>query len=110
MKKLGLEIPDYDSNLDPTKTLLPDSIVEWNILKKDLKEIKQKYDKVLRDYKKRKAEEKLKIGAKMPKIKKWKNEDKLTEILNRKSDIKEEESLKEVDLALDDDEDDIFVE
>lgn len=111
MKSLGLEIPEYDINVDPTKNQMPESIIEWKILKKDLREIKYKYDTMLKDYKKRKAEEKLNNGAvKMPKKEKWKDEDKVAGILKLKSAIRREKNIEKIDLTLDEENDDIFVE
>lgn len=111
MKRLGLEIPEYDRNIDPTKNLVDESSIEWNILKKHIMEVKQRYDKILKDYKKRKADEKLKNGTiKMPKIKKWKSEEKVEDILQLSSEIMKEKITENVDLTLDEENDDIFVE
>lgn len=111
MKRIGLEIPEYNSDHDPTKNQIPESIIEWNISKNDIKVVKQKFDKILKDYKKRKADEKIMNGVtKMPKIKKWKDENEVADILKLKSEIIKESIIENVDLKLNEDNDDIFVE
>lgn len=111
MKELSLEVPEYSMDMDPTKNQTYESIVEWNISKDDLKKVKLKYDSVLKDYKKRKAEEKLaNQSVKMPKIKKCKDEEKISDIFKVKSDIIKENPKDNIDVTLDADTDDIFVE
>ncbi|CAG9862831.1 unnamed protein product [Phyllotreta striolata] len=58
MKKLGLEIPDYSSEIDPTKSRL-DYALDWDMSKTDLNAVKTKYDALVKDHKKRKSEENL---------------------------------------------------
>ncbi|XP_028141135.1 NAD-dependent protein deacetylase Sirt6 [Diabrotica virgifera virgifera] len=57
MKKLGLEIPDYSTEVDPTKNQLPSSVIEWNILKTNIDEFRDKYDVLVREYKKLRIEQ-----------------------------------------------------
>ncbi|CAH1154689.1 unnamed protein product [Phaedon cochleariae] len=69
MKKLGLEIPEYHQTIDPTKNR---ELIEWNISKKDVIDMKARYEKIVKDYKKRKSEEKLiKSQHKIPKNEDW---------------------------------------
>lgn len=111
MKRLGLEIPEYSPDVDPTKIQLTEPVLEWNILKTDIKKMKEKYDKLLKDYKKRKADEKLKNGRnKMPKIKKWEDEKKLKDILKLKSEIIKDNEIESINLVINEENDDIFVE
>lgn len=111
MKRLGLEIPEYSPDEDPTKFQITEPVLEWNILKPHIKETKEKYEKLLKDYKKRKAEEKVRNGTnKMPKIKKWDDEKKLKDILKLKSEIIKEKKSENIDLTLSEENDDIFVE
>ncbi|CAH1980695.1 unnamed protein product [Acanthoscelides obtectus] len=58
-KRLGLEIPEYNPEIDPTKYQSPDTTIEWNILKDELLTAKRRYEKLNREYRKKKAEEKL---------------------------------------------------
>lgn len=111
MKRLGLEIPEYSPDVDPTKLQLTEPVLEWNISKADIKRMKVSYDKLLKDYKKRKADEKIKNGTKkMPKIKKWEDEKKLKDLLKLKSEIMKDETSENVSLLLNEENDDIFVE
>nr|XP_023021026.1 NAD-dependent protein deacetylase Sirt6 [Leptinotarsa decemlineata] len=109
MKRLGLEIPEYSSEIDPTKYRDSDSVVEWNILKQDVEKIKLQYDKLIKDYKKRKAEESLlNIKKKMPKSKKWIKEEKI-----KKEKLVKKENIVSEDINIQkkiEDQDDIFVE
>lgn len=111
MKRLGLEIPEYDPILDPTKKLASETVLEWNILNKDVKEMKQRYEKLLKDYKKRKADEKGNNGiVKVAKVEKWENEQK-KDISKLKAEIIEQSNADNVDLTLSKDaDDDIFIE
>ena len=52
MKKLGLEIPDYSKELDPTKN--EDINLEWNIPTEQVKEIEKVYNAKVKGTKKRK--------------------------------------------------------
>ncbi|KAJ8920531.1 hypothetical protein NQ315_005400 [Exocentrus adspersus] len=58
MKSLSLEIPEYTPDIDPTKINVSDAVIEWNIDKNDIRSIKTQYDKILKEYRKRKLEEK----------------------------------------------------
>lgn len=112
MKRLGLEIPDYDPNIDPTRNKGAEPVLEWNILKRDIKEMKQKYDQLVKDYKKRKADEKAQNGMnKKLKTKKLEEDDKkLSDILKLKSEIIKESKVAKYDLTKDEENDDLFVE
>ncbi|KAJ8927768.1 hypothetical protein NQ314_019772 [Rhamnusium bicolor] len=107
MKKLSLEIPDYSPHFDPTKDHLPCTVVEWNIRQSDKRKIKNQYEKLCKDYKKRKLEEKLFYGVKKPKQYR-----KGTKMIKResfiKNEIKEESEIVIIDLT--EEEDDIFIE
>lgn len=106
MKKLCLEIPAYDIKDDPTKFQNSDSIIEWNVLKSAIREIKMKCDKLLKDYKKRKAEEKLhNDNANSVKKGKWKDEENLVDILKLKNEIN---NIDRVNMS--EELDDLFVE
>lgn len=111
MKQLGLEIPDYDPNTDPTRNKESEPILEWNILKKDIKDMKNKYDQLVKNYKKRKADEKLMNGMnKKLKTKKLEEDEKKLNSLKLKSEIIKETKLPKYDLTGDEENDDLFVE
>lgn len=57
MKKLGLEIPEYSNEIDPTKRL-EDTVLDWTIKKEDITEAKDLYDMYCKNYKKRKLNDK----------------------------------------------------
>lgn len=52
MKKLGLEIPEYSNDIDPTKSA---GVVDWTIKKEDIREIKQLYNIYCKKQRKRKS-------------------------------------------------------
>lgn len=55
MKKLGLEIPEYTKEMDPTKQ--KDDSLEWTIMKAHISEVKKLYNLYCKGYKKRKRDE-----------------------------------------------------
>lgn len=110
MKKLDLEIPAYTADIDPTKNQLPDSIIEWNIYKEDVKVMKEKYENLMRNYKKRKAEEKLLMSKlKKPKNKKWIKDEKVKQefILKLENDIVKTDIIDVTEIK---EQDDVFIE
>ncbi|VEN49830.1 unnamed protein product, partial [Callosobruchus maculatus] len=62
-KRLGLEIPEYNPELDPTKNQCTDAIIEWNIYKDELRSARKQYEKLNREYRKKKAEEKILLST-----------------------------------------------
>lgn len=44
MKKLGLEIPDYQSDKDPTKRADGSEFVEWTLTRKTVKSTQKRYE------------------------------------------------------------------
>ncbi|KAF5279521.1 hypothetical protein FQR65_LT03343 [Abscondita terminalis] len=59
MKCLGLEIPEYSAELDPTKRN-NDDIVEWDFSRGNIKEMKNMYNNHIKKFKQLKLERKLK--------------------------------------------------
>lgn len=57
MKKLGLEIPEYSFDIDPTKRA-EDSVLDWTIRKEDINEVKQLYNIYCKKHRKRKSVDK----------------------------------------------------
>lgn len=55
MKKLGLEIPEFTKEMDPTKQ--KDENLEWTIMKAHISEVKKLYNLYCKGYKKRKRNE-----------------------------------------------------
>lgn len=55
LKRLGVEIPEYSEENDPTKQLICD--LEWTISPKMVKDIDDQHKQMLKDLKKRKSEE-----------------------------------------------------
>lgn len=64
MKRLGVEMPEYSEESDPTKRTTCD--MEWTIPLKWVKDIDEQHKQMLKDVKKRKSEE----SSNEPKIKK----------------------------------------
>ncbi|XP_066143133.1 NAD-dependent protein deacetylase Sirt6 [Euwallacea fornicatus] len=54
MKHLNLEIPEYSKEVDPTKNQVGYAIVEWDILKVDVKMFKAMYEEKQREYREKK--------------------------------------------------------
>lgn len=54
MKKMGLEIPDYSNNIDPTRCE-EDIVLDWTIRKENITEIKQLYNMYCKNHRKRKS-------------------------------------------------------
>lgn len=69
MKKLSLDIPNYEEENDITKRI---SNIQWNISVNEVKTIKRFYEKLIKEFKKRKQESKF-IGN----VKKLKKEENL---------------------------------
>ncbi|KAK4881423.1 hypothetical protein RN001_004742 [Aquatica leii] len=59
MKCLGLEIPEYSEELDPTKSK-NDDIIEWNYLRPNISDMKAMYNTHVKKFKQLKLEKKLK--------------------------------------------------
>lgn len=55
MKRLGLEIPEYSVDIDPTKRS-DDSVLDWTIRKEDISAIKQLYNIYCKKHRKRKGD------------------------------------------------------
>lgn len=53
MKRLGIEMPEYSAETDPTKSLIED--VEWTVLSEHVMEIEKVYNARMKDEKKRKS-------------------------------------------------------
>ncbi|KAG5879735.1 hypothetical protein JTB14_033337 [Gonioctena quinquepunctata] len=104
MKKLGLEIPEYSLEIDPTKNHQPDTVLEWNITKQDIDSIKTKYDKLVKDYKKRKSEENT-LNVRTKKKRMVKKENFKKEILLKKENLDSVDSKTKIE-----DKDDVFIE
>nr|CAH7753855.1 unnamed protein product [Callosobruchus chinensis] len=62
-KGLDLETPDYNPEIDPTENQSPDEINEWNIYKDELRSAKKQYEKLNREYRKKRAEENILLSA-----------------------------------------------
>lgn len=56
MKKLGLEIPEYSADADPTKRL-EDTVLDWTIRREDISEVKSSYNLYCKKHKKTKLED-----------------------------------------------------
>lgn len=57
MKRLGLEIPEYSNDIDPTKRA-EDVVLDWTIRKEDISEVKQLYNMYCKKHRKRKSVDK----------------------------------------------------
>lgn len=68
MKKLGLEIPEYSQDIDPTKRV-EDTVLDWTINKKDIAEAKNLYNMYCKKHKKRKLVLKGEESKKLSKVK-----------------------------------------
>ncbi|XP_045463580.1 NAD-dependent protein deacetylase Sirt6 [Harmonia axyridis] len=74
MKRLGLEIPEYSKETDPTKFGGEDNKISipWDIVREDMKEVKDLYDIYCKNFKKKKM---LKVAHKREEKKKDENDD-----------------------------------
>lgn len=52
LKRLGVELPDYTTEMDPTKRM--DSILEWTIPCEQVKDLEKLYNDKLKEARKRK--------------------------------------------------------
>ncbi|XP_072401323.1 NAD-dependent protein deacetylase Sirt6 isoform X1 [Diabrotica undecimpunctata] len=98
MKKLGLEIPDYSTEVDPTKNQLPCSVIEWNILKTNIDEFRNKYEVLVGEYKKLKIEENILNNSK--KLAKTVNQRKEKNIRKNRSRKKQSSKIVKVKAEL----------
>lgn len=68
MKKLGLEIPEYSHDIDPTKRL-EDTVLDWTIKKEDIVEVKNLYNMYCKKHRKRKLDVKQIKSKKLSEVK-----------------------------------------
>lgn len=71
LKRLGVELPEYSADNDPTKQKCCD--VEWTISPNSIKEIDEEYKKMVKMMQKRKSESTINVKP-MKKEKKIKSE------------------------------------